>query len=243
MVSKIQIKKLKNKYGFVAVIASFTLVIMTWLNTYYDFTNNFKKEDNKELLINQRHAIRINSPSFLLYEKSDSILSPLNYISFIEVINDDEKITKLISCKLEIFINKKWVELPLLSKNFYDYNTNTKYTNQDFIYIVHDNDLKKCNKIDFYSFEAQALYNEISPGQSIMGWLAFKQPDFLSNEKFAVSFGKIKYTFKTKQGKTISKIITNHNKAVKLGTFTNKYAAAWSIDSIIYNLSNRKISD
>lgn len=242
MFSKQQIEIIKKKYGVLILIFSIAVTVMTGWNTFHDFIKNISIKENNDLLVTQKHAIKMDNSSFLFYENDNKTLTPINYIAFIEVINNTEKITKLISCKLEIFTNNIWMELPLLSKDYYNYNDDSKYINRDYFYVVKNPiNLEECKKVDYYSFKAQALYNEIKPGQSIKGWLPFQWPSSLLTRSNIPNFNKFKYTFQTKQGQSISKIIANNDKATKLGNFVNKYASAMTVSQEKHDLSQRII--
>ncbi len=106
------------------------------------------------------------------------------------------------------------------------------------MYSNQNNDLVNCQKIDYYSFKAIATSNEVKPGQVINGWLMFQWgKPLLFNKNHNIDINKVRYTFTTIQGHSISKVIVINQKAKKLGSFANKYVSAWSISEEKYDLS------
>ncbi len=84
------INKIKKRYYFIGLLAAGILYFMVFSNTFHEFKGNLTEKENPELLINQKHTIIVNNPSPFLYENDNAILTPINYLVFVEVIKSQK---------------------------------------------------------------------------------------------------------------------------------------------------------
>lgn len=233
--------------GIAAIIASVMLIITNW-NELVEFFENIFHDEPKPFIINHHLGINFGYGGSFYYPNMEGKLSKIGYLNFIKVTNNTDKIAQINSIELEMFLDNKWVNLPMI-KSKINFNRNEimkrdtlgmNYVYVDSLYIAREGDLSLSQTCYYYSFESQVRGDKINSGETITGWIPYIWPSEFTTQ-FAPKFSKVRYKLVTEKGIEYYEVLENIDIEKPVGNFENYYASALTLKGDTINISNFEI--
>ncbi len=160
-------------------------MVAAYLAIFGAFNNASVKYD--PLLIHQSAAIKSNYKGPILYKYKSGIgerITSVGYMAYLEIINTSDINTRINSYAMEFKIADAWIMIPHLS-----------ISDPLNVFWANNSNIKDCSRLDFRDklLEDKLRNIELSPNQSIHGWVFFEWPKTL-REAVPHEEG-IRYTF------------------------------------------------
>lgn len=233
--------------GIGATIAILMLAITNW-NELAEFIDNIFQEEPEPFVINHQLGINFGFNNLFYQPNVEGKLSKIGYMSFIKVTNNTGKIAQINSIELEIFLDDKWVYLPMVepkigfvrNEKMKRYTGGTNFNYLDSLYVARKGDLSLSQTCYFYSFDSQVRGDKIDFGETVTGWMTYMWPSHLKT-RFAPDFSKVRYRIGTERGNKYYVTLDNIDISKPVGNLDNYRASALTLVGDTIDISNLEV--
>lgn len=183
--------------GFIAVVVCLLCVVLLVRNDIIRRENTRETRVAKPTKVDPftarfHTAMLFAYPGSLVYlyaSKHGQLVAPIGYALVIEIVNNRSTAAKISEYHLDAGISGHWIRLH-----------NISLLNPLDVFWVNNSNLKTSTRLDFREngFDPQARSKNLSPGESLKGWMFFEWPPELRDK--VPQFNKIRLQVENVQG-------------------------------------------